>query len=144
MAAARYLLDTSALLALRDDEPGAARVAALLEGSATGATPCLACFISQMEVLVGVWKDEGEAAGRNAYAGALRLPITWVHESASLLERAAAVKAQFPLSMADAWIAAAALEQQAVLVHKDPEFKCLRDLQQEPLPFKPVGRRSSR
>ena len=59
----RYLLDTSALLALRDDEPGAARVEQLLsEGS-----PCLACFITLMEVFYRVWKDEGEAAGHEAY-----------------------------------------------------------------------------
>jgi ribonuclease VapC len=45
------LLDTSALLALRDDEPGAQRVAALLVDSAKGPAPnCLACFMSRMEV----------------------------------------------------------------------------------------------
>ena len=67
----RYVLDTSALLALRDDEPGAARVEQLL----TGEAPCLACFMTLMEVFYRVWKDEGEAAGHEAYADCLALPI---------------------------------------------------------------------
>lgn len=131
-----YLLDTSALLALRDDEPGAARVAVLLDRSARGAAPCHACFISLMEVLYRVWKDEGKAAGRAAYTACQALPIRWLHESPELLERAAELKARFPISLADAWIAAAALELDAILVHKDPEFERIADLQQEPLPYR--------
>lgn len=130
------MLDTSALLCLRDDEPGADRVAALLEGSARGKAPCAACFMSQMELLYRVWKDEGEAAGRAAYAQVLRLPIEWVHESTALLERAAAVKALHALSVADAWIAATALERGAILVHKDPEFRALAGVEQEVLPYR--------
>lgn len=131
-----FLLDTSALLALRDDEPGAERVADILKSASRGETICHGCFISLMEVLYRVWKDEGEEAGRSAYRVCQRLPITWLHESAPLLERAAEVKARFPLSLADAWIAAAALELDAVLVHKDPEFKNVSGLQQECLPYK--------
>jgi predicted nucleic acid-binding protein len=131
-----YLLDTSALLALRDNEPGADRVSALLEAAARGELSCHGCFISQMELLYRVWKDEGEEAGRSAYSLCLLLPITWLHESPALLERAAAIKACFPLSLADAWIAAAALQLDAVLVHKDPEFEKVADLKQESLPYK--------
>jgi predicted nucleic acid-binding protein len=136
MSMSDYLLDTSALLALRDNEPGAERVAALLEGAARGELICHACFITQMELLYRVWKDEGEEAGRAAYVLCLSLPITWLHESTGLLERAAAIKACFPLSLADAWIAAAAYLLDAVLVHKDPEFERVTDLKQECLPYK--------
>jgi predicted nucleic acid-binding protein len=59
-----------------------------------------------------------------------------LHESPELLERAAAVKACFPLSLADAWIAAAALQLDAVLVHKDPEFEKVTGLKLESLPYK--------
>jgi predicted nucleic acid-binding protein len=131
-----YLLDTSALLALRDNEPGAGRVAALLEAAAQGELSCHACFMTQMELLYRVWKDEGEEAGRTAYALCLNLPITWLHESVELLERAAEIKACFPLSLADAWIAAAAQLLDAVLVHKDPEFERVSDLKQECMPYK--------
>ncbi|MBF0436943.1 MAG: PIN domain-containing protein [Magnetococcales bacterium] len=130
-----FLLDTSALLALRDNEPGAARVAILLHDAATGGNACHGCFITLMEILYRVWKDEGETAGRQAYRHCLALPIRWIHESPSLLENAARIKANHPLSLGDAWIAAAALEVGAILVHKDPEFENL-PIPQEKLPYK--------
>ena len=126
------LLDTSALLALRDDEPGAQRVAALLVDSAKGpAHSCLACFMSRMEVLYRVWKDEGERSGRLAHEQLLALPIRWVEASDALLMRAAELKAGFALSVADAWIAAAADLEGARLLHKDPEFRAIPQLAQE-------------
>lgn len=131
-----YLLDTSALLALRDNEPGAGRVAELLDAASDGGPACHGCFMTLMEVLYRVWKDEGEVAGRTAYAGCQRLVISWIHENRALLERAAEIKARFPVSLADAWIAAAALELDAVLVHKDPEFERVDGLRQEVLPYK--------
>ena len=131
-----YLLDTSALLTLRSDEAGAERVAALLAEASAGSSSCHGCFISLMEVLYRIWKNEGEAAGREAYAACLGLPIIWSHESPALLERAASIKAVYPLSLADAWIAAAALELGATLVHKDPEFENISGLNEERLPYR--------
>jgi ribonuclease VapC len=130
-----YLLDTSALLTLRDDEPGADRVASLLGLSGKNKVRCSACFMSLMEVFYRVWKDEGEAAGRLAYEQCLSLPIEWLHETPDLLESAAAIKATHPLSLADAWIAASAQLLSAVLVHKDPEFESV-SVKQEILPYK--------
>lgn len=89
-----------------------------------------------MEILYRVWKDDGEDAAYNAYRLCQRFPIIWLHESESLLEKAAEIKAKFPLSLADAWIAAAALELDAVLVHKDPEFEKVSELRQDLLPYK--------
>ncbi len=131
-----YVLDTSALLTLRSDEAGADRVALLLNDAAVGTAICYGCFISLMEVLYRVWKNEGETAGRAAYQACQSLPIQWVHESAELLERAAGIKATHPLSLADAWIAATALELDATLIHKDPEFENLPGLAEERLPYK--------
>ncbi len=140
-----YLLDTSALLAVRHNEPGADRVADLLTASAnTGKTGqpgqqafmLSGCFMSLMEVMYRVWKVEGEAAGRAAYAQCQALPITWVHESTELLESAARLKALHPLSLADAWIAASAMQCGAILVHKDPEFEPIEGLLAEQLPYR--------
>lgn len=131
----RYLLDTSALLTLRDDEPGAERVAEILQQAAKGKVRCYGCFISLMEVLYRVWRDEDEASGRLAYQQCLALPVEWVRDSDTLLLKAAEMKALYPLSLADAWIAACAHEHGAVLIHKDPEFNPL-PLEQEVLPLK--------
>jgi predicted nucleic acid-binding protein len=91
----RYLLDTSALLTLRDDEEGADTVADILSQCQHNQTKCFACFMSQMEILYRVWKNEGEQAGRLAYEQCKSLPIEWVHESVDLLEKAAELKRIF-------------------------------------------------
>ena len=121
-----FCLDTSAILTLRDDEPGAERVAMLLEGP----NPCFSCFITRMEVLYRVWKDEGERSGRLAYEQLQSLPIQWVDQTEPLLLEASRIKALHRLSVADAWIAAAALLGRATLLHKDPEFGAIAELDQ--------------
>jgi predicted nucleic acid-binding protein len=131
----RYLLDTSALLALRDNEAGADQVADLLYQAQNDQVDCLACFITLMELLYRVWKDEGETAGRLAYEQAQALPIRWIHEEQELLEKSAELKATYPISLADAWVAAAAILNSAELVHKDPELACL-PCPQSVLPYK--------
>lgn len=130
----RYVLDTSALLTLRDDEEGADVVAGLLGESRMGRVRCLACFLTLMEVFHRVWRDEGEAEGRLAYEQCQALPLIWVHEDSSLLEKAAEVKATHQISLTDAWIGACAILQEAQLVHKDPEFHVL-DCPQLRLPY---------
>ena len=121
-----FCLDTSAILTLRDDEPGAERVAMLLDGP----DPCFACFITRMEVLYRVWKDEGERSGRLAYEQLQSLPIQWVDQTEPLLLEASRIKALHRLSVADAWITAAALLGRATLLHKDPEFEAITELDQ--------------
>jgi ribonuclease VapC len=121
-----FCLDTSAILTLRDDEPGAERVAMLLDGP----DPCFSCFITRMEVLYRVWKDEGERSGRLAYEQLQSLPIQWVDQTEPLLLEASRIKALHRLSVADAWIAAAALLGRATLLHKDPEFEAITELDQ--------------
>ncbi len=131
----RCLLDTSALLTLRDNEAGADQVADLLYQAQNGQADCLGCFMTLMELLYRVWKDEGETAGRLAYEQVQALPIIWIHEDTLLLEKAAELKASYAISLADAWIAAAAILNSAELIHKDPEFVGL-PCQQVALPYK--------
>ena len=131
----RFLLDTSALLTLRDDEPGADRVAEVLDLAIRGKAKCYGCFLTLMEVHYRVWHDENKAAGQLAYQQCLALPVEWLSNSETLLAKAAEYKAMYPLSIADAWSAACASEHGAVLLHKDPEFKPV-PVTQELLPLK--------
>jgi len=57
----------------------------------------LVCFMSRMEVLYRIWKDEGEGNGRLADAQLQSLPITWVPCSDALLEQAAALSLRLGL-----------------------------------------------
>ena len=89
----RYLLDTSALLTLRDNESGADQVAEIFKQAQQEKAICFGCFMSLMEVFYRVWKDENEQEGRLAYQQCLSLPIEWIHENQALLEKAAEIKA---------------------------------------------------
>jgi len=134
----RYLFDTSAFLTLRDEEEGADTVADLLYKAKQNEIQCFACFMSLMELLYRVWKDEDKQRGQLAYEQVQSLPIIWIHEDKELLEKAAEIKATQQLSLADAWIAASAIQQKAILVHKDPEFSTLKCAQLV-LPYKSLG-----
>ena len=118
------------MLTLRDDEPGDERVAEVLQLASQGKANCYGCFMSLMELLYRVWRDESKQAGQLAHQQCLALPIEWLHSSDSMLVKAAEFKALHSLSLADAWIAACAAEQGATLLHKDPEFKPLAVVQE--------------
>lgn len=65
------------------------------------------------------------------------LPVFRVESTKALGIRAAELKALYQLSVADAWIAALASEQDATLVHKDPEFEQLEgEIAVVQLPYK--------
>jgi predicted nucleic acid-binding protein len=83
-----------------------------------------------MEVLYRVWKDEGERSGRLANEQLQSLPIQWFDQTEPLLLEAARIKASHSLSVADAWIAPTAILRRATLLHKDPEFEAMTELDQ--------------
>jgi len=63
-------------------------------------------------------------------------PIT-LQKTSSLGIFAAKLKANYRISVADAWIAALAKERNATLVHKDPEFEQIEGvIQVLKLPYK--------
>ncbi len=62
-----YVLHSAALLALRDDESGADQVAELVGLAHARQCVCLASFVSLMDLIYRVWRDEGEALAHLAY-----------------------------------------------------------------------------
>ena len=129
----RWVLDTSAILALRSDEAGADYVEGILRTARRRAGGVLVSFMSRMEVLYCVGRDEGEDAARQAIRLLDAAGIHWVSCEPHILEAAARLKARGGLSVADAWIAATAQTHEAILVHKDPEFASLNEVRQHDL-----------
>lgn len=118
-----YVLDTSAVLTLREDEEGADKVESLLRQAEAGNLEIYASFMTYMELYYRVWQVEGEEAAKMIYAELKALPVKQVSPTEPILLRAGAIKAQHRLSVADSWIIATAIELQAILVHKDPEME---------------------
>jgi len=130
---ADFVLDTSAVLALRGEEGGADRVEQILRRAKDGRSEVLLSFMTRMEVLYRITADEDEEAARTALRLLDSSGIRWISCDEPILEEAARIKARGGLSVADAWIAATALRHGAVLVHKDPEFDEVLELRQERL-----------
>jgi predicted nucleic acid-binding protein len=131
--AGRLVLDTSAVLAMRADEPGADRVERLLRSARAGRTAVLVSFMTRMELLYRIALDEGPERAASAVRLLDAAGVEWVSCDAAILEEAARIKAGGGLSVADAWIAATAAVRDAVLVHKDPEFERVAGVRQERL-----------
>jgi predicted nucleic acid-binding protein len=129
----RFVLDTSAVLALRSDEHGAPRVEQLLRRAKAGGASVLLSFMTRMELLYRIAADEGWEEAAAAVRLVDAVGIEWISCSGPILEEAARLKAEGGLSVADAWIAATAAVHSATLVHKDPEFARARHVRQERL-----------
>ncbi len=125
-----FLLDTSALLALRGEETGADEVEALLRQAAKGRCSLLASFMTRMELLYVVTREEGEAAARHALRLIDTFGVEWVSCEPEILDAAALLKAEGGLSVADSWIGATAIVRNAILIHRDPEFTKFPDISQ--------------
>ena len=128
---ARFILDTSALLALRDNEPGAERVHRIIDQARKHRAVVYVSFMSRMELLYRIAASEDADAAATALRLLDALPLQWVTCEPPILIEAARLKQNGGLSVADAWIAATASLRQAILVHKDPEFSALQNLPQE-------------
>ena len=131
--AERFVLDTSAVLALRSDEPGAARVEKILRRAKVRDCRVLVSFMTRMEMLYRIGADEGPERAVDAVRLLDTTGAEWVSCEPEILVEAARLKANGGLSVADAWIAATAIVRDAVLVHKDPEFARAREVRQERL-----------
>jgi predicted nucleic acid-binding protein len=117
-----YVFDTSAWLALIEDEPGADMVQDLLERISSAEVQVLVSFMSFMEVFYITLQEREITEASTRLRIIQSLPITRVESPPSLSIIAASLKAKYHISVADAWIAALAQERNATLVHKDPEF----------------------
>ncbi|MBI4475037.1 MAG: PIN domain-containing protein [Acidobacteria bacterium] len=126
-----FVLDTSALLALRADETGADRVQTLLAQAKQNQCRIFVSFMTRMEVLYCVRREEGEDAAREALRLIDSFSIQWISCEPAILEKASQIKHSGRISVADCWIAATAGILGATLVHKDPEFAPLKDISQE-------------
>jgi ribonuclease VapC len=128
-----YLLDTSAILTLLEDEEGAQRVESLLRREEV-----LLPFLALLETYYITLQEQSEDMADKRYALLKQLSATilWNVDEPTLLT-AGRLKASFRLSLADALIAAFAVRHRAVLVHKDPEMAALSKIVQvEILPDK--------
>ncbi len=133
MSAETFVLDTSALMAFIEKEEGAERVRAVIQSG-----NIILSWVSILEIIYITRREigESEAMARYAMLKDLKANILW-NADEPLLLTAARLKADHRLSFADSIIAAIAIQQNAILLHKDPEYETLQgQLKMEALPYK--------
>jgi len=131
------VLDTSAILTLTGNEPGADEVHKYLAEAIAGRIQLHGSFATLTEVEYITAQEEGAEAARQRLADLMTMPAQWLHSDPALCHEAARLKAAHKISLADAFVAATARRFDATLVHKDPEFHPLAaELKQHMLPPK--------
>ena len=123
--AERFVLDTSAWLALNEKENGADEVESILAKAWLGEVELHACFVTLTELeYIRTQERDAEQAGE-LLGFARSQPVTWHHSDDALCSAAAKLKAAHKISFADSFIAALAQRLDATLIHKDPEMEAL-------------------
>jgi ribonuclease VapC len=120
-----FVLDSFALLAYLNGEPGEARMVDLLTRARDGKNRLLLCVINLGEILYTVERRRGLTKAQQTQALLESLPIEEVPADRSLVLDAAHIKAKHPISYADAFASALAERESATVLTGDPEFKTL-------------------
>jgi len=132
-----FVLDTSAIFCLKDNEAGADKVEEILGKARKGEVKVFVSFMTLMEYLYVCFMRFGTELAHRAYLEVTLLPIEIVESDEDLRVIAAELKANHSISVADAWIGATARKLNATLVHKDPEYEVLKhSLKCLALPYK--------
>ena len=122
-----YVLDACALLRLAQDEPGADQVEEILRTDQARECRVLLHQMNLGEVVYRIGKGFGWTIAGRKQAEIGLLPIETVAFSNDMFWAAVKLKAHYPMSYADCFAAALAMQHKAVLLTSDPEFSVLGD-----------------
>lgn len=136
-----YVLDTSALLTVLNDEEGADTVLRIVavkgqkKQRSRNSTVHLP-FMALMELHYLLIRKNGQAEAQKVIRMIKVWPVQLNESTRQWREEAARIKATTRLSVADAWICGLARLLDAQLVHKDPEYDTVKNLASLRLPYK--------
>jgi len=137
-----YLLDTSAIFALTDNEEGADLVEDLLARAKKKEISLHISKMTAMEIYYVSLQEGDEKEARDRLLLVRSLPLVELPLDDDLVLPAARFKGRWKVSVADAWIAATAAVRDLTLIHKDLEFERLKEgVALLALPYKPMKRR---
>jgi predicted nucleic acid-binding protein len=121
-----YVLDSYALLAYFEAEPGSEQVRRLLETAQEDKKHLYMCVINMGEVVYIVERERGLPKAQEILARIDELPIEIVNVDRTLTLAAAHLKTDCPIAYADCFAAALSQSKNATLVTDDPEFRKIK------------------
>jgi len=118
-----YVLDSFAILAYFQAEPGGTKVKELLKQAKAGDTMTYLSLINLGEVIYTTGRKLDNDRAREILDDIMLLPIQLAEVTMARVLAAAQIKTQYPISYADAFAVALSQELKAAIVTGDPEFK---------------------
>lgn len=123
----RYIFDAYAVLCYLEDESQAEKIALLLKKAADKQISLFMTWINLGEVYYRVWREYGETKAQEVLETIKAWPVSLLPGDEDLTLKAAKIKANNPLSYADAYAIAAALKENAAVVTGDREIRDASD-----------------
>jgi predicted nucleic acid-binding protein len=123
----RYVLDSYAMIAYFEDEPGADRVAKILRQLIQGKAKGYMSVVNWGEVYYNTMRDGGVVAAEKVILQLDKFPIQIVEVNRDFAYEAAKLKGKYRIAYADCFALALSLKLNASLVTGDPEFRKLKE-----------------
>lgn len=118
-----YVLDSFAFIAYLEDEPAAQRIQKVLKDAEENKCRVYISIINLGEVLYSVERNNGLAKTHETLALIQSLPIEILPADNQTVLAAAHIKANHPISYADAFVVVAAQNISGIIMTGDPEFE---------------------
>ena len=123
----KYVMDSFAMIAFFEDEPGADMVAEILGVLINQKAKGFMSVINWGEIYYCTMRVKGVEGAESVLTQFNKYPIKLIEADQGLTYEAAKLKAQYKIAYADCFSAALSLRLKAPVVTGDPEFKKLED-----------------
>jgi predicted nucleic acid-binding protein len=123
-----YILDAFAFLAYLENEPAAPRIEKVLQDAEAGKCRAYISIINLGEILYTIERKYGLPKAQDTLALIQKMPVEILPADSQTVLAAAHIKANHPVSYADAFVVAAAQKNNGVIMTGDPEFQEVTDL----------------
>jgi len=119
------VLDSYALLAYFEDEPGAEKVQGLLEQGEKGKVGLLMSVVNWGEVYYSLCRSKGAEKAEDSLLVIEQLPIKFIDVGRDFMYKVARLKAYHSLALGDCFAAALGMERRCPVLTGDKEFEKL-------------------
>lgn len=123
----RYVLDSYAMIAYFEDEPGADRVSQVLRQLVQGKARGFMSVVNWGEVYYNTMREQGVAEAERVILQLDKFPIQLVEADKDLAYEAAKLKGRYRIAYADCFAIALCGKLDALLVTGDRDFKKVKE-----------------
>jgi ribonuclease VapC len=120
-----YVMDSFAMIAFFEDEPGAGQVATILKALMKRKAKAFMAVVNWGEIYYNTMRVQGIREAEDTIKQFNKYPIQLVEADLAITYEAAKLKGEYKIAYADCFAAALSLKLKAPIVTGDPEFKKL-------------------